>query len=680
MPKASPLTYRPDIDGLRAIAVIVVVGFHVWPREFRGGFVGVDIFFVISGYLISGIVLKGLAEARFSFGDFYIRRIKRIFPALMLVLATSALIGWFILWAASYAQLGTHIAAAVGFVLNFVLWHEAGYFDTEAVYKPLLHLWSLSIEEQFYLVWPMLLLLTARRGYNIAVVTALIAIVSFLINVALVDGRPALTFFMPFTRAWELMFGSLLASLERSPPSWLVSAIAITRARSLSVGLFREIAGWGGAAMITVALLLVSPAKAFPGWWALLPTLGTVLVIMAGPDAKLNRYALAWRPMVAIGLISYPLYLWHWPLFSFAWQAAGSAPPRWERLVLVAASFILAWLTYKLLEHPIRRNRSAQPALALLVVALVIGGSGYSIVRDHGVPSRTANATGFVHTDYNPGFVKAFLDKAATCAPLADKTVIASRCQSLTASPPEIAVFGDSHAEALYPGLIQAMPGHSIMFLHACAFPLVGLIESNRPFNGYCSAQESERTVAELAGIDSLKTVVLSFRGPLYLLGKGFGTGTQESEHDVVLEPVAPEQRGLSQAQLFAFGVSAAVDVFKRAHKNVVVVLDAPELGFDIQDCLFDRPLRAKRLDCQIERSAVEARQKEYRAVIGELWRRFPEMKVFETMPLFCDELYCYGIRDHHVLYMDDDHIVPYGSQIIGEHLAAFLEQNGLVD
>ena len=296
------LRYRPDIDGLRAIAVIVVVGFHAWPREFRGGFIGVDIFFVISGYLISGIVLKGLVEAKFSFAEFYVRRIKRIFPALMLVLATCAVLGWFIMWAQPYAQFGKHIVAAVGFVLNFVLWREAGYFDTEAIRKPLLHLWSLSIEEQFYLVWPAVLLLVSRRAYNVAIVTALIAVASFLANVVMVDAYPAATFFMPFTRVWELMLGSLLASLERMP-GWSAEALAAT-VKMRRVPFVREIAGWGGATMIAIALLMLSPSKAFPGWWALLPTLGTVLIILAGMDAAFNRHVLAWRPFVFIGLIS----------------------------------------------------------------------------------------------------------------------------------------------------------------------------------------------------------------------------------------------------------------------------------------------------------------------------------------------------------------------------------------
>jgi peptidoglycan/LPS O-acetylase OafA/YrhL len=683
MSRSPALTYRPDIDGLRAIAVIIVVGFHAWPRAFSGGFIGVDVFFVISGYLISTLVLKGLTEKKFSFADFYIRRIKRIFPALMLVLATCAVLGWFILWAQFYAQLGKHIVAAGFFVLNFVLWGEAGYFDTDAIYKPLLHLWSLSIEEQFYLVWPAVLLLVFKRAYNVAVVTLLIAVVSFLLNVALVKAHPAAAFFLPFTRVWELMLGSLLASLELMP-GW-VSAVAATK--TPRVRLAREIAGWGGAAMIAVAFVMLSPRKAFPGWWALLPTLGTVLIIVAGMGAAFNRRVLAWQPMVFIGLISYPLYLWHWPLLSFARLTSFDDPPRWEREVLVygglvVLSFILAWLTYKLLEHPIRSSRRmAQPAVALVAVAIVIGAVGFSIDRFGGLPSRAADAAGFFQSDTDQSFLNAFYDHAVSCGPVNGNPAVSYLCKSAPAAQWKIAVFGDSHAHVLYPGLVEALPaaGENFIFLRACAFPLVGLIESNRPFNGYCPASTSEQQVAYLAGINSLETVILVFRGPIYLLGKGFGSGPAEREHDVVLEAADSAQRGLTQAQLFSFGVSGAIDVFERAHKRVVMVLDVPELSFDITDCIFDKPFHPRLADCRIPRSAVEARQQQYRAAIAALHSRHPNMAVFDTLPLFCDEQFCYGIKDHHVFYQDSNHIGVYGIKLIGANLAKFLEVNGLV-
>jgi hypothetical protein len=383
--------------------------------------------------------------------------------------------------------------------------------------------------------------------------------------------------------------------------------------------------------------------------------------------------------MVFIGLISYPLYLWHWPLLSFARLTSFDDPPRWEREVLVysglvATSFFLAWLTYILLERPIRSSRrTAWPAVALVAVALVIGGVGLSIDRVGGLPSRAADATGVFQSDSDPNFWNAFYDHAVSCGAVNGNSAISYLCQSAPAAEPKIAVIGDSHARALYPGLVQALPGENVIFLRSCAFPLVGLIEANRPFNGYCPASTSDQQVAYLAGINSLETVILSFRGPLYLLGKGFGSAPAEREHDVVLEAADTGQRGLTQAQLFSFGLSGAIDGFERANKRVVVVLDVPELGFDITDCIFDKPFHPRLTDCRVPRSAVEARQQEYRAVIDELHSRHRNLMVFDTLPLLCDEQFCYGIKDHHVIYQDNNHIGEYGSKLIGANIAEFL-------
>ena len=203
--------YRADIDGLRAIAVLSVVGFHAFPSWFRGGFIGVDIFFVISGYLISTIIVGGLEQSRFSFVEFYVRRIKRIFPALLLVLIASYAFGWFALLADEYKQLGKHIAGGAGFVSNFVLWNESGYFDNAADNKPLLHLWSLGIEEQFYVVWPLLLWFAWKKRFNLLTITVLIAAVSFALNIAKVRSGAVAAFYSPQTRFWELMIGSIVA-------------------------------------------------------------------------------------------------------------------------------------------------------------------------------------------------------------------------------------------------------------------------------------------------------------------------------------------------------------------------------------------------------------------------------------------------------------------------------------
>ena len=205
--------YRPDIDGMRAIAVASVVIFHAFPELLPGGFIGVDIFFVISGFLISTIIFDSLDKGSFSFSEFYSRRIKRIFPALLLVLITSYLFGWFILSMDEYKQLGKHIAAGASFLSNFALRAEAGYFDNSAETKPLLHLWSLGIEEQFYIAWPMILWLGWKARFNPIAITILLAASSFLLNIMEIERDPVATFYHPQTRAWELLFGSTLAWL-----------------------------------------------------------------------------------------------------------------------------------------------------------------------------------------------------------------------------------------------------------------------------------------------------------------------------------------------------------------------------------------------------------------------------------------------------------------------------------
>ncbi|EJW22098.1 hypothetical protein IMCC14465_04920 [alpha proteobacterium IMCC14465] len=207
------LTYRPEIDGLRAFAVLSVVAFHAFPELVSGGFVGVDVFFVISGFLITGHIYENLDKGQFSLAEFFARRIRRIFPALIVVMASALAFGWIALLADEYAQLGKHISSSAAFVVNFVLAGEAGYFDNAAETKPMLHLWSLAVEEQFYIIWPVVLWFAWKRQMNLLAVTAIIAAVSFTLNLHFVELEPAETFFWPIGRFWELLAGSILAWL-----------------------------------------------------------------------------------------------------------------------------------------------------------------------------------------------------------------------------------------------------------------------------------------------------------------------------------------------------------------------------------------------------------------------------------------------------------------------------------
>lgn len=360
------LRHRADIDGLRAIAILAVLVFHAWPEALPGGFVGVDVFFVISGFLISSIIFKGLAHNTFSFIDFYARRIKRIFPALALMLVAVLAVGWYALLTDEFAQLGKHVAAGAGFVSNVVLWREAGYFDRDAALKPLLHLWSLGIEEQFYLGWPLLAFLAWKWRINLLAVIVVVGLTSFLLNVAFVATNESATFYLPITRIWELAVGSLLAYGQTFKPQQL-EAVQRAAKNPLAVA---------GAALLAAAIGLLDSYRLFPGWWGLLPTLGMFLLIAAGPEAWINRKILAARPMVFIGLISYPLYLWHWPLFSFQ-RIVGPEPGTAVKGLTLAVAFLLAWLTYRFVETPVRSGRAGRriaPALAVTTIAVGVGG------------------------------------------------------------------------------------------------------------------------------------------------------------------------------------------------------------------------------------------------------------------------------------------------------------------
>jgi len=396
---SSHASYRPDIDGLRAIAVLSVVLFHGFPQIFKGGFIGVDIFFVLSGYLISRIIFEQLNQGRFNFFDFYSRRIKRIFPALLIVLVAVYIVGWFTLLADEYSQLGQHIAAGTAFISNFVLWGEAGYFDNSAHTKPLLHLWSLGIEEQFYIVWPLLLWLASKLRFSLFALTVILAALSFYLNVTGIKSDAIATFYSPQTRIWELLIGSGLAwcALYKKDgltdiaiffSKWRRTPITVVdqeRIRSCIANVLSCI----GFIVLIYGLIRFNRDLQFPGKWALIPVLGTAFIVAAGPLAWLNKKILSNKVLVWCGLISYPLYLWHWPLLSFAWIVEAVPPSVPTRLGLIVLSVVLAWLTYRLIERPIRFGGHGALKVYLLVgLMLILGGVGLGTFYERGFPFR----------------------------------------------------------------------------------------------------------------------------------------------------------------------------------------------------------------------------------------------------------------------------------------------------
>lgn len=391
--------------------------------------------------MITGILIAGLENNNFSIADFYVRRVRRIVPALALILVACLAIGWVVLLADEYKKLSQDVLAAAAFVSNFKLWHEAGYFDRAAQLKPLLHLWSLGIEEQFYIVWPALLWCAWRLRIVPFCIAGIIG-ASFLVSIVNSTAHPVAAFYSPISRFWELMLGCALA--------YLVSREFVPfKNRRLAA----DAAAIVGMTLIVVAILLTNEKSAFPGWWAVLPTMGACLILLS-PNSLLSRKALANPTMVGIGLISYPLYLWHWPLLSFVHIALGTASEV-TRTAIVALSVLLAWTTYKLVEAPIRFGTSPRSAAyascGLLLASAVVGCAIYLL--DGAIFRFPPQVQAFANYQYD---FKSDAQARKCWVPAdAPPDGFAPSCFSASDAEFDILVWGDSFAARLYPGLVR---------------------------------------------------------------------------------------------------------------------------------------------------------------------------------------------------------------------------------
>jgi peptidoglycan/LPS O-acetylase OafA/YrhL len=476
------LLFRSDINGLRALAVFSVVAFHIDRHLLAGGFVGVDIFFVISGYLISRIILTEMRADAFSIAGFYAKRVKRIFPALAIVLICVWAVGLWRLDPSALSALAAQQLDGALFTLNFRLASENDYFDAVSEAKPLLHLWSLCIEEQFYLVAPVLLMLMFRTERFVAPALLLIFLSSLTIDLLTTPLDPTGAFFLPWSRAWELALGACVAyrELHRRGP-----------ASSANVG----VASLAGLAIMMGSILLLNESQPFPGWRAMLPTGGCALVLANVGGAWSDRI-LCCRPAQSLGAISYPLYLWHWPLLSIAFISFGEPAPLWLRIVLAGAAVGLAAATYRLVEKPIavRFTQNSWGMTAALVLAL----AGCAIVGKitrvrHGFPGRYPAEVAAIF-EFPPHHFAKELYRAGTCfedrgieAQVLTPELVASHFAAAScdapANPklPTILILGDSHGAHLYPGVKAVFGGRAnILQLDAnfCA-PLVEHVDRN---------------------------------------------------------------------------------------------------------------------------------------------------------------------------------------------------------
>lgn len=498
---AQAARYRADIDGLRAVAVVSVIAYHAYPGILPGGYLGVDVFFVISGYLITQLILKDLHERRFSLAEFYRRRARRILPALLVVLAASALFGWFALLSGELHWLGRSIAWSAPFMANVFFARAGGfggYFDPVADVTPLIHLWSLGVEEQFYLVWPLLLLLAGRAR---AIRPTLWAVIALSLALSFWGGwlRPEESFYLPTSRAWELASGGMLAAL----PSHRIAMTGVMSAVGLALILLG--AGW------------VIPAVPVARLWALLPALGAVLLIAAGSQAPVNRYLLAHRAMVFVGRISYSLYLWHWPALSFTRIVIGRPLTDAEATAAVLVATVAAYATCRLVEEPIRFGSIRQrvvPALLCALTASAVLGVG---LERGWVAGRLANP--------------AFSAWEAALADWSFPAVLAGNHPGTVAARSrraETAVFiGDSHVQQYWARARLVIDTHpqsarSALFATHTGCPPLPDVEAWHRGAGCGSAFEK---VVALAFRDHVDTVVFGAAWEDYFMGEFAGRG-----------------------------------------------------------------------------------------------------------------------------------------------------------
>jgi peptidoglycan/LPS O-acetylase OafA/YrhL len=631
--------YRADIDGLRGVAILSVLGFHAYPEYFPGGFVGVDVFFVVSGFLITSIILRQLERSRFTLADFYARRIRRIFPALVIVLPACLLFGWFALLPDELEHLGKHIASAATFVSNFTLWQESGYFDRAAELKPLLHLWSLGIEEQFYLLWPVLILLLWKRRRNIAVSIALLTAASFALSVAVAADRPTANFYFPFTRFWELGLGCLLAVVMQSsgPMKWFGNASA-PGSDSLRrfTGSALPIVGVG---LIVAAIFLLDRRTTFPGWAALIPTVGAMCIICARTDSWFQRRIMASAGLVFIGLISYPLYLWHWPLLSYATILEAGTPENTVRFAAVLLSVALAWLTFACFERPVRAQRSTRVSLSLAAGLLILGVAGLVIYA----------TSGFAHR-FDSTRVAAIQPEPRTNALCVERFPGKefNYCKSTSAAPPAAVIMGDSRAQGIYDGIAALMGSrYPLMLLGRGGCPPLLDARFEYAVKEDCNEiwNEFSKYVREVK-----PSVVILVGGGSSLVGDSTN-GRGETA------PLQVREAALKH------GLRALIVALQETSR-VIYVRELPT--FDSAPSCFLRRIRLPRSKCSptVDRNAVEEELAAYNRIVDDVERQFPALRVVDSIPALCGGTVCsQQSQSGEIIYRDDIHLSSAGGR-----------------
>ncbi|MFV8782337.1 acyltransferase family protein [Microbulbifer sp. SA54] len=651
--------YRPDIDGLRALAVLPVIFGHAGLPGFSGGFIGVDIFFVISGFLITSILVREIASGDFSVARFYERRARRILPALFAMILACLIGGWFLMPPEAFGALGRSVIAAILFLSN--VWFARStedYFGTAAEWEPLLHTWSLSVEEQFYLGFPLLLCLLARGPRALMVVgVGLLTAASFAFSIWQTRTEPTAAYFLTPARVWELSAGALLA----------MGVLPNLRRRVLA-----ELIGLAGVLMIIASITFYGPQTAFPGSAAMLPVAGAIALIWAGSIQENRVSQLMGSPMlVAIGLISYSLYLWHWPVLVGLRLLQGSTHlSTGLALFAVALSVVLAWGSWKFIEQPFRAGRKpriTRPVITRLsaVSAMLFLGTGFAIKAYDGFPSRLPEPQLATYQQAFSG-----IDRQERCMKKTPATGLCTIGSAPKESQGNVALFlwGDSHAAAWLPGfdhLLEKQKFTGMAALKSGCPPLMGLRRLDKSASHRCDLF-NKQVLELLASREDMPVVVLAARWALAAEenrpegGKGMQFASAES-YTTAVPDWAVQATQSSRGALVAHRLDQTVAAIRATGRKVILMKGVPEIGHSVPAALAKTAFTNTAFPEGPAASYVEARQEQSDNIIDIVAERHGAYTV-NPRELLCEDN-CRIAQGRELLYRDDDHLTAFAAR-----------------
>jgi peptidoglycan/LPS O-acetylase OafA/YrhL len=635
--------HRTDIDGLRAIAVLSVVLFHLNVPGVSGGFVGVDIFFVISGYLISGIICREIDKVSFRFINFYERRIRRIFPALFLVLIIANLAAFYTLTPLAYRNFGQSSAAAGFSFSNIYFYKHSDYFGFGSSLLPLLHTWSLGVEEQFYIMIPPTFFLGRRTlGLRWSTIILPMMTASFVFCVWQTTASPNAAFYLPLSRAWEFLLGSMLAT-----------ALVPTLSRSQA-----EIAGWVGLLLIGAGMFGFTPNTPFPGVAAVVPCLGAALLIHAGESGLTSAgRLLSFDAMTWVGLISYSVYLWHWPIIVFSAVALGGKLTAVETMGVLAVIVAISTLSWRYVEQPFRTRRNLFTRNRLFAGAgvgcLVFLSVGFIISHSIGLPQRFDQAALRLakgSEDFNPR-------RDACTDPPREKLAVGEVCDIGDPSAPiSFALVGDSYADAMMPGVAQAATlarQRGVVLIKAGCYPLMGL----QPNDKGCSAF-MDGAFQWLGSARTIDTVLLIGRWTTAV--EGYRIGSISLSNMYITDRESREASYAENRAVFARGLDRIASTLKDC--RIFVLAHIPEQHVNVPMLAALEARFGATPEIAVQRASVDQRESGIRALLDAATLR-DRIQQLDSIPAFCDRTACKAIRDGRSLYADDNHLSNFGAE-----------------